>query len=57
MEILSISKTDNILPENLKISITNDQSEQTRMQIDNLETASFSELYWSYWLAFLFRSS
>ena len=39
MEILSISKTDNILPENLKISITNDQSEQTRMQIDNLENS------------------
>ena len=39
MEILSISKTDNILPANLKISITNDQSEQTRMQIDNLENS------------------
>lgn len=39
MAILAESKADNILPENLNISITNDQSEQTRMQIDNLENS------------------
>ncbi len=39
MEILAVSKADKILPENLKISITNDQSEQTRMQISNLENS------------------
>jgi multidrug efflux pump subunit AcrB len=39
MEILAVSKKDKVLPENLKISITNDQSEQTRMQIDNLENS------------------
>ncbi len=39
MLVLNASKADKILPENLSISITNDQSEQTRMQLDNLENS------------------
>lgn len=39
MEILDEAKTTNIIPEGLNISITNDQSEQTRMQLDNLENS------------------
>lgn len=39
MEILEEAKTTNIIPEGLNISITNDQSEQTRMQLDNLENS------------------
>ncbi|MBF90727.1 MAG: copper transporter, partial [Flavobacteriales bacterium] len=39
MLILDASKAESILPTNLNISITNDQSEQTRMQLDNLENS------------------
>ena len=39
MAILDKVKASQILPEGLKISITNDQSEQTRMQLVNLENS------------------
>ena len=39
MTILEDSKTSKILPDGLNISITNDQSEQTRKQLDNLENS------------------
>lgn len=39
MELLAVAKADHILPEKLNISITNDQSEQTRKQLDNLENS------------------
>jgi len=39
MEILDDAKASQVLPQGLNISITNDQSEQTRMQLDNLENS------------------
>lgn len=39
MQILEDTKASQILPKGLNISITNDQSEQTRMQLDNLENS------------------
>ena len=39
MKILDEAKTSQILPKGLNISITNDQSEQTKMQLDNLENS------------------
>ena len=39
MKILDEAKTSQILPQGLNISITNDQSEQTKMQLDNLENS------------------
>ena len=39
MTILDDAKTSQFLPQELNISITNDQSEQTRMQLDNLENS------------------
>lgn len=39
MQILEDNKASKILPKGLNISITNDQSEQTRMQLDNLENS------------------
>ena len=39
MAIINESKVFNRLPSALKISITNDQSEQTRMQLSNLENS------------------
>ena len=39
MASLDKAKASQILPQGLKISITNDQSEQTRMQLVNLENS------------------
>jgi multidrug efflux pump subunit AcrB len=39
MSLLATAKQSKILPENLTISITNDQSEQTRDQLSNLENS------------------
>ena len=39
IKILDEAKTSQILPQGLNISITNDQSEQTKMQLDNLENS------------------
>ena len=39
MTILDNAKASQFLPQGLNISITNDQSEQTRMQLDNLENS------------------
>ena len=39
MAILEQAKISNIIPEGLGISITNDQSEQTRKQLENLENS------------------
>lgn len=39
MTLLANAKQSSILPENLNISITNDQSEQTRDQLSNLENS------------------
>lgn len=39
MEILDEAKSSHLIPQGLNISITNDQSEQTRMQLDNLENS------------------
>lgn len=39
MSLLATAKSTNILPQNLTISITNDQSEQTRDQLSNLENS------------------
>ena len=39
MSLLATSKQAKVLPENLNISITNDQSEQTRDQLSNLENS------------------
>jgi len=39
MEILEAAKASQVIPENLEISITNDQSEQTRKQLENLENS------------------
>ena len=39
MSLLATAKQTKILPENLTISITNDQSEQTRDQLSNLENS------------------
>lgn len=39
MSLLATAKSTNLLPQNLTISITNDQSEQTRDQLSNLENS------------------
>ena len=39
MSLLTTAKSTSILPQNLTISITNDQSEQTRDQLSNLENS------------------
>ncbi len=39
MLLLATAKSTNLLPQNLTISITNDQSEQTRDQLSNLENS------------------
>jgi multidrug efflux pump subunit AcrB len=39
MSLLATSKQTKVLPDNLTISITNDQSEQTRDQLSNLENS------------------
>ena len=39
MTLLAESKESNLIPKNLNISITNDQSEQTRDQLSNLENS------------------
>lgn len=39
MSLLNTAKSTSILPQNLTISITNDQSEQTRDQLSNLENS------------------
>ncbi|MGC6489686.1 MAG: efflux RND transporter permease subunit [Flavobacteriales bacterium] len=39
MTLLANAKQSSVLPENLNISITNDQSEQTRDQLSNLENS------------------
>lgn len=39
MALLAVSKQTKIIPKNLNISITNDQSEQTRDQLSNLENS------------------
>lgn len=39
MSLLATAKQTKVLPENLNISITNDQSEQTRDQLSNLENS------------------
>jgi multidrug efflux pump subunit AcrB len=39
MSLLATAQQSSILPENLNISITNDQSEQTRDQLSNLENS------------------
>lgn len=39
MQILETAKASQIIPSTLEISITNDQSEQTRMQLENLENS------------------
>lgn len=39
MSLLATAKSNNLLPQNLTISITNDQSEQTRDQLSNLENS------------------
>jgi multidrug efflux pump subunit AcrB len=38
-ETLDKAKKDNIIPENIEISITNDQSEMVKMQLSNLENS------------------
>jgi multidrug efflux pump subunit AcrB len=38
-DVLNKAKADKILPEDLKITITNDQSEQVKMQLHNLENS------------------
>lgn len=39
MQTLAEAKASNMIPENIKISITNDQSKETRAQLSNLENS------------------
>jgi len=54
INILDESKKDNIIPENLKISITQDQSEMVKMQLSNLENSIIMGMIFVIIVLFLF---
>ena len=52
--ILEKSKDENLIPENLKISITQDQSEMVKMQLSNLENSIIMGMIFVIIILFLF---
>ena len=53
-EILDEARNDNMIPENLVITITNDQSDMVKMQLSNLENSIIMGIIFVVFILFLF---
>ena len=54
MDMLDEAKTNGLIPENLVVTITNDQSDQVKMQLSNLENSIIMGVIFVVFVLFLF---
>ena len=54
MDMLNEAQTNHIIPENLVVTITNDQSDQVKMQLSNLENSIIMGVIFVVFVLFLF---